>query len=458
MVLTKLFQTDLVHFLGVVFLAIAILVFSQGSVGSAFAKEYFLTPQGNDAHPGDKSHPWQTLQHAVTMAQPGDTIFLRAGSYREEVHLNRSGNAKSPITIASAPGEAVTVLSLVVERGVSHLRLKDFAVMGYKNWGIELSGDNHHIHLSGLRIQGGEAGLRLTVGDSGNAPQFGPVSHITIENCQIKDTLYTGVDGTPGPCDHLTIRRVEVSGAGVKGTEFYGADGIGIEKGQHITVEECFIHDNGGDGIDLNSRDRGGRVPGIVVRGNRVARNRLNGVKLWAGGRLERNAIWGQGENPLMVGIFHCQAEIIHNTVAYNMWAKDYGGRNYGATFGYPEPEGVGPARPQVVLTMHHNIFAFNTGPAHGEPTGIYLGPGVHLKEEHDNLFFSRADAEIFLAQQGREEGREISREDIAKGLWARLTGQGKGDLAANPRFVSGWPKVDLHLQSGSPATGRGAY
>jgi len=159
-----------------------------------------------------------------------------------------------------------------------------------------------------------------------------------------------------------------------------------------------------------------------------------------------------------MVGIFHCRAEIINNTVAYNMWAKDFGARNYAATFGYPEPDGSSPALPQVDLIMHHNIFAFNTGPAHGGPTGIYLGPGVRLREEHHNLFFSRQDEEIFLAQRGRDEGREISRADIAKGVWARLTGQGKGDLTVNPRFVSGWPQVDVHLKPGSPAQGRGAY
>jgi hypothetical protein len=86
------------------------------------------------------------------------------------------------------------------------------------------------------------------------------------------------------------------------------------------------------------------------------------------------------------------------------------------------------------------------------------VGPGVRWQAEHDNVFFSRADAEIFLAQRGRENGREISRRDIAQGRWTRLTGQGKGDLTVNPRFVSGWPQVDLHLKPGSPAAGRGAH
>ena len=441
-----------------VWLISALVLLSLGSVTPALGEKLYVSSQGNDAQPGIASQPWRTLQYAVTMAQPGDTIVLKAGSYPEDVHLRLSGQEKNPLTIAAAPGEQVTVRSLLLEPGVSHIQLKDLAVKGYKNWGIELSGDNHYIGLRGLKIQGGEVGLRLTVGDSGQVPEDGPVSHITVEDCVIQDTVYAGVDGTPGPCDHLIFRRVEVSGAGLQGEESYAADGISIEKGQHITVEDCFIHDNGGDGIDLNSRDQKGRVPGIVVQGNRVVRNHLNGVKLWAGGRLERNAIWGQGDNPLVVGVFDCRAEIIHNTVAYNMWAQDFGGRNYAATFGYPEPECGGPPRPQVELVLHHNIFAFNTGPAQGEPTGIYLGPGVRLVAEHDNLFFSRPDEEILLVRRGREDGRSISRRDIARGVWAELTGQGKGDLAMNPKFVSGWPKVDLHLKPGSLAEGRGAY
>lgn len=424
----------------------------------SFSEELYVSPHGNDAQSGTEQQPWGTLQHAVTRAQPGDTIVLKAGNYPEDVHLSQSGQEKNPLTIAAAPGEKVTVRSLILKPGVSHIQLQDFTVRGYKNWGIELSGDNHHIGLSGLKIQGGEVGLRLTVGDSGQVPEDGPVSHISVEDCVIQNTVYAGVDGTPGPCNHLSFRRVEVSGAGLQGEESYAADGISIEKGHHITVEDCFVHDNGGDGIDLNSRDKKGRVPGIVVRGNRVGRNHLNGIKVWAGGRLERNAIWGQGDNPLVVGVFDCRAEVVHNTVAYNMWAKEFGNRNYAGTFGYPEPESGGPARPRVELILHHNIFAFNTGPAQGEPTGIYLGPGVRLVAEHDNVFFSRPDAEILLVRQGREDGREISRRDIARGAWAKLTGQGNGDLTVNPNFVSGWPKVDLHLKPGSPAAGRGAY
>jgi hypothetical protein len=436
-----------------IFFSVFLLFPSLGYAGETF----YVAVSGHDVDPGTARQPWRTLERAATAVGPGDVVKVGPGMYEEDVHLTTSGTRQSPIEFAADPPGKARVRSFIIARGVSHLRLTGLVVSGFKNWGIEVSGDNHHLHFSGLRIKGGEVGIRLTVGDSGRPPRYGPVSHITLADSVIQDTLYAGVDGTPGPCNYLVFRRVEVSGAGLGREDSYAADGLSIERGHHITIEDCYIHDNGGDGIDLNSRDRAGRVPGIVVRKNVVARNHLNGVKLWSGGRLESNAIWGQGDNPLLVGVFPGKAEIIHNTLAYNMWARDFGGRNYATTIGYPEPESGGPSRPQIELILHHNIFAFNTGPAQGDPTGIYLGPGVRLLAEHHNLFFSRQEAEIFAAFLGRD-GREISRADIAKGAWTRATGQGQGDLTVNPRFVSGWPQVDLHLRSGSPAAGLGAY
>jgi hypothetical protein len=438
-------------------LAIMLIILLGGSHAcTQTGRTFYVSLKGNDANPGTATKPWRTLQHAVDAVNPGDTVKVRAGVYKEAVSFTRSGTPDAPITFAPTPGEQVTVQGLKMQPGVSHLRFQGFTVSGFKYWGIECAGNNHHLVFSHLKVEGGEVGVHLTEGDSGKPPAYGPVSHILLEDIVIRNTQGPGVDCTPGPCSHLTLRRLEISGAGLGGEASYGADGIGIEKGHHITVENCYIHDNSGDGIDLNSRNREGRVPGIVVKGNVVVRNRLNGVKLWSGGRLEGNAIWGQGINPLLVGIFHGQAEIINNTVAYNMWAKDYGGRDYAATFGYPEPDS-GTARPQLDLILHHNIFAFNTGPAHEGPTGIYLGPGVRLVEEHHNVFFSREDNEIFAAFMGKE-GREISRKEIAQGVWARTTDHGQGDLTVNPMFVSGWPRVDLHLRPRSPATGCGAY
>ena len=61
--------------------------------------------RGNDVDAGAERSPWKTLGHALRRLKPGDTLYLRAGNYHEQVSLTRSGTAEAPITIASYPGE-----------------------------------------------------------------------------------------------------------------------------------------------------------------------------------------------------------------------------------------------------------------------------------------------------------------------------------------------------------------
>ncbi|QDU25496.1 hypothetical protein ETAA8_05650 [Anatilimnocola aggregata] len=61
--------------------------------------------RGHDSNAGTEAAPWRSLRYAARKVQPGDTIYLRGGTYYEHVALVRSGTAEAPITIASYPGE-----------------------------------------------------------------------------------------------------------------------------------------------------------------------------------------------------------------------------------------------------------------------------------------------------------------------------------------------------------------
>jgi hypothetical protein len=140
--------------------------------------------------------------------------------------------------------------------------------------------------------------------------------------------------------------------------------------------------------------------------------------------------------------------EVVNNTIAFNMWDPTFSERNWAFSAGFPEE--IIPL-PQVDLMLVNNIFAFNTGPEVGDPTGIYLGPGVKIIE-HNNLYFSSLDNEIdaeFL-------GTDITRQDLADGSWTDRTGQGQKNLTQDPLFISGWPQVDLNFQPASPAIDAG--
>src|SRR6266545_4765799 len=67
---------------------------------------YFVDPgKGNDKQNGAQTTPWKTVSHAVKQLKPGDTLYLRGGTYYESVTVAVSGTAEKPITIRSFPGE-----------------------------------------------------------------------------------------------------------------------------------------------------------------------------------------------------------------------------------------------------------------------------------------------------------------------------------------------------------------
>jgi hypothetical protein len=421
----------------------------------------YVSTEGDDSGPGTEAHPWASFQKAAEGAQPGDVVCFAGGVYGAgETHLTLSGTAEAPITFRAAPGQSPVLDGegeaggiLILDAGSSYLRISGFSLRSFTVWGVELSGGNRHIFLDHLEIAGGEAAVRFTYGETEGAPEEGPVDHITLEDSIIHGSEFSAVDCTPGPCNHMTVRRVEIYGTGMEGEAFYGSDGLEFARGYPVLIEDCYIHDNGGDGIDLNSRDRSGNAEGVIVRRNRVIRNHLNGIKLWAGGLMEDNILWGQGNSPVWVGVFPSTVEALHNTVAYNMWDGTFSQRNWSFVAGYPEEMDS----PPVQLTLLGNIFAFNADPMEGGPTGIYLGPGVTLVREGDNLFYSREPGEI-TAEFAAGRDSDFTRSEIADGTWAAFSGQGQNDLIIDPLFLAGWPDVDLRVQTGSPAAGLGAH
>jgi hypothetical protein len=77
---------------------LAILV----SVGSTLAATYTVSIDGNDSSPGTVEQPFRTIAKATARLQPGDTCFIQAGTYREEVVLKTTGTAGKAIRMVGA--------------------------------------------------------------------------------------------------------------------------------------------------------------------------------------------------------------------------------------------------------------------------------------------------------------------------------------------------------------------
>jgi len=162
---------------------------------------YYVAPTGSDSAAGTQGSPWASFAHAQSIAQAGDTIYFRGGTYTythadsscssqtasvDAITLNKSGSAGAPITYAAYPGEHplfdfthITDNCRIKGFDVtaSHLHLKGLEETGvpqnntlnHESWGIWITGSNntfeqlntHNNMGPGLFIQNGGDNLVL---------------------------------------------------------------------------------------------------------------------------------------------------------------------------------------------------------------------------------------------------------------------------------------------------------
>ncbi len=71
---------------------------------------FYVSNSGSDSNVGTAvDAPFETIQKAANEARAGDTVFIRGGTYREQVNLTQSGTETAPITFAAFNNENVTV-------------------------------------------------------------------------------------------------------------------------------------------------------------------------------------------------------------------------------------------------------------------------------------------------------------------------------------------------------------
>lgn len=86
-----------------------IAVLSLLTVSAAWPASIYVAPQGDDGNAGTLTEPLRTLQAGVNRLQPGDTLLIRGGVYRETVIFPRDGAPGKPITVKPYGTETVTV-------------------------------------------------------------------------------------------------------------------------------------------------------------------------------------------------------------------------------------------------------------------------------------------------------------------------------------------------------------
>ena len=246
---------------------------------TASAVERWVAPSGNDGSTGSATAPLRTIARGVALAQAGDTVVVRAGTYRESLSFTISGRADAPITISAAPGERPVVKgSRVVVGWVQH------AGEVWKKTGWSANTQQVFVDDSVLQQIGYPSPYYTGVAGDGSI-MIEPVGSGLADLARGRfwwdaagSTLYVQLPDGGDPNAHLVeagtahrIVSVESSAAWItfRGLAFrhsatagYQYGGAAIELGDHNVMEDC----------DIQWCDFGGVAPGWRRTGTRIER------------------------------------------------------------------------------------------------------------------------------------------------------------------------------------------
>ncbi len=280
--------------------------------------EYFVAPDGNDANDGSQAKPVAGLMKAQSLAQPGDTVWLRGGTYKATEaqiarryrawvyvnHFTKSGTEAAPITYAAYRDEkpvfdftAVRPADIRINAfqvSGSWLRFKGFEVVGvqvnFKRHGQSCNIENRGSHniFERLSLHDGQAiGIYALDG-----------SHNLFLNCDAyRNHDYTSEDGKGGNVDgfgcHPAKGAIDNVFRGCRAW-FNSDDGYDcISSHESVVFENCWAMYNGyspdfkalGDGNGFKAGGYGAatgdwlpeKAPRHTVKGSVAVRNRANG-------------------------------------------------------------------------------------------------------------------------------------------------------------------------------------
>jgi parallel beta-helix repeat protein len=130
-----------------------------------------VSPAGSDTEDGSESNPWATIGHAFALAQPGDCIFVRGGTYNysSPLRTQRSGNLSAYIGLVGYPGEQPALdfsgETVASDNGVainhSYWYVADLVVRKAKYNGIRVYNGNYNVIERCVAYQNGDTGISI---------------------------------------------------------------------------------------------------------------------------------------------------------------------------------------------------------------------------------------------------------------------------------------------------------
>ena len=302
--------------------ASAVVTVMPAGSGSTVHAGYYVSPSGSSGADGSARHPWDlatALSGAGGRVLPGDTVWLRDGTYRGVYRASVSGAAGKPIVFRQYPGERATIDGTLRADG------PDVAFWGFEVMRSAPSGRLPAVESRGAR----QKFINLVIHD---AAQQG----ITFWDEAVDAELYGNIvynNGTHENLDHGTYVH-NVSGTKLimdnvffnnlaYGIHVYVSPGQGAQKNVHVIGNVSF--NNGTISSVYPAKGNiliGGEQPG---QGHQAIDNLLyysgtNGVNMRLGYLASNvdivatgNTIWG-GATAFMIGNWS-SATVKNNTI-----------------------------------------------------------------------------------------------------------------------------------------------
>jgi len=162
------------------------------ALGAAY---YVDGASGSDSNPGSLIAPLKTIARALSLARPGDKIYVRAGNY-PPFEVSTSGTADNFVVISAYPGERPRVSAaqgsgVLISIKASYVRVSGFELVGGR-WGVLVGGNAHDVIIENNLIYGQQAadqeGVPVQIGDTFSTQN--PVANVTVRGNEIRaDTL-----------------------------------------------------------------------------------------------------------------------------------------------------------------------------------------------------------------------------------------------------------------------------
>jgi nitrous oxidase accessory protein NosD len=256
------------------------------------AATYYVAPNGNNANRGTIDQPFQRLLVGVSVLAPGDTLYIRGGTYDESlVNVVPGGTSwDAATTVAAYQGESVTLTP-------SSDPALDFG-----------SPAAQYIIVDGLILDAVHGGVEAAIIWNG-------AHHVRLINCELKNSPTNGLLVEAPDNEFINLKVHDNGSNGL-------AHGLYITRSNNL-VEGSEVYHNTGWGVHIYT-GTGSGADNNIVRGNEIYENARAGaggdgviLSSGTGNIAEGNRIWGNHVG-IAIDSGSKGAQVSHNEVYDN--------------------------------------------------------------------------------------------------------------------------------------------